>query len=116
MPPTRRLAEEPPERAERPPEPVPEEPALLALQRSAGNAAVTRLLARDALSIALGDAPLAAPNLNLPAGALDDWKAAGERHADGSLAKSIELNQKRFGYTDELRAILTNTARAMGWL
>lgn len=78
MPPIRRLADEPPQRAEPPPAPVPEEPALLALQRSAGNAAVTRLLARDLLSNALGDAPLAAPNLNLPAGALDDWKAAGE--------------------------------------
>ena len=47
---------------------------------------------------------------------LADWKAATERHADGSLAKSIELNQKRFGYGDELKAILTNTAKAMGWL
>ncbi len=47
---------------------------------------------------------------------LADWKAATERHADGSLAKSIELNQKRFGYTDELKAILRNTASAVGWL
>jgi hypothetical protein len=47
---------------------------------------------------------------------LADWKAATERHADGSLARSLELNQKRFGYSDELRAILTNTAKAMGWL
>ena len=47
---------------------------------------------------------------------LADWKAATERHADGSLAKSIELNQKRFGYGDELKAILANTAKAMGWL
>jgi len=47
---------------------------------------------------------------------LADWKAATERHADGDLAKSIELNQKRFGYGDELKGILSNTARAMGWL
>lgn len=47
---------------------------------------------------------------------LADWKAATERHADGSLARSIEINQKRFGYSDELRAILTNTAKAMGWM
>lgn len=47
---------------------------------------------------------------------LADWKAATERHADGDLLKSIELNQKRFGYTDELKTILTNTARVMGWL
>lgn len=47
---------------------------------------------------------------------LCDWKAATERHADGSLARSIEINQTRFGYSDELKAILTNTARAMGWI
>ena len=81
MPPTRRLADEPSERAEPAPAPVPEEPALLALQRSAGNAAVTRLLSRDLLSNALGDAPLATPtpNLNLPVGGLEDYAAAGER-------------------------------------
>ena len=45
---------------------------------------------------------------------LVDWKAATERHADGSLAKSIEINQKRFEYSDELKAILRNTASAMG--
>ena len=72
MPPIRRLADEPSQRAEPPPAPAPEEPALLALQRSAGNAAVTRLLSRDLLSNALGDAPLAAPNLNLPVGGLED--------------------------------------------
>ena len=82
MPPTRRLSDEPPERAERPPEPVPQEPALLALQRSAGNAAVTRLLARDLLSNALGDAPVAAPAYNVrdPLGVGDlmaDETAAG---------------------------------------
>ena len=51
MPPVRRLADEPAEtvpaqRAEAPPE-----PAVLALQRSAGNAAVAQMLARDALSM-----------------------------------------------------------------
>jgi len=82
MPPTRRLAEEPPERAEQPPEPVPLQPTLLVLQRSAGNAAVTRLLARDLLSNALGDAPVAAPAYNVrdPLGVGDlmaDETAAG---------------------------------------
>jgi len=38
-----------------------------------------------------------------------DWKAATERHHDGDLEKSIELNQKRFGYSDELKAILLRT-------
>lgn len=47
---------------------------------------------------------------------LCDWKAATMRHADGDLAKSIEINQKRFGYSDELKAILANTAARMGWL
>lgn len=47
---------------------------------------------------------------------LCDWKAATERHADGSLPRSIEINQKRFGYSDELRMILENTARSLGWL
>ncbi len=45
---------------------------------------------------------------------LCDWKAASERHADGNLARSIELNQERFGYGDELRGILENTARELG--
>lgn len=40
---------------------------------------------------------------------LCDWKAATLRHADGNIAKSLELNQKRFGYSDELKEILRNT-------
>lgn len=47
---------------------------------------------------------------------LADWKAATMRHADGDLSKSIEINQKRFGYSDELKAILKNTATRLGWL
>ena len=38
-----------------------------------------------------------------------DWKAASERHSDGDIMKSIEINQKRFGYSDELKQILINT-------
>lgn len=38
-----------------------------------------------------------------------DWKAASMRHADGDISRSIELNQKRFGYSDELKQILINT-------
>ena len=38
-----------------------------------------------------------------------DWKAASERHNDGDIYKSIEINQKRFGYSDELKIIFTNT-------
>jgi hypothetical protein len=39
-----------------------------------------------------------------------DWKAATLRHKDGDIIKSIEQNQKRFGYSDELKAIFLNTA------
>lgn len=44
---------------------------------------------------------------------LCDWKAATMRHADGDLAKSIEINQSRFGYSDELKSILVNTAKEL---
>lgn len=47
---------------------------------------------------------------------LCDWKAAGERHADGSIAASLEKNQARFGIGTQLQAILENTARELGWL
>src|SRR3954469_19327953 len=40
---------------------------------------------------------------------LCDWKAATMRHADGDILRSIEINQKRFGYTDEMKQILLNT-------
>lgn len=39
-----------------------------------------------------------------------DWKAATLRHDDGNLRKSIAINQKRFGFSDELTAIFLNTA------
>lgn len=38
-----------------------------------------------------------------------DWKAASLRHHDGDVNKSIEINQKRFGYSDELKQIFYNT-------
>ena len=40
---------------------------------------------------------------------LADWKAATLRHNDGDIRKSIEINQQRFGYSDELKQILLNT-------
>ena len=42
-----------------------------------------------------------------------DWRAATQRHADGDIMKSIEINQKRFGYGDELKQILINTIEAL---
>ena len=38
-----------------------------------------------------------------------DWKAASIRHKDGDINKSIEINKKRFGITDQLAQILKNT-------
>ena len=46
---------------------------------------------------------------------LCDWKAATMRHADGDIMKSIEHNQKRFGYSNELASIFKNTIRDLGW-
>jgi len=42
---------------------------------------------------------------------LCDWKASSMRHNDGNLLKSIQINQQRFKYSDELKAILENTAK-----
>lgn len=39
-----------------------------------------------------------------------DWKAAGERHKDGNIFKSIEINKKRFKLSDQLTKIFENTA------
>lgn len=47
---------------------------------------------------------------------LCDWKAATGRHADGDLARSLVIQQERFGMTNQLTGILDNTARAFGWL
>ena len=38
-----------------------------------------------------------------------DWYAASQRHNNGDVFKSIEINQERFGYTDEVKMILINT-------
>lgn len=40
-----------------------------------------------------------------------DWKAAGERHNDGNIWKSIEHNKVRFGMSEQLVAIFENTAK-----
>jgi hypothetical protein len=38
-----------------------------------------------------------------------DWYAATKRHNDGDIMKSIKINQGRFGYSDDLKAIFENT-------
>ena len=40
---------------------------------------------------------------------LIDWKAASLRHANGDIWKSIELNQERFGYSNEMKDLLKRT-------
>jgi hypothetical protein len=42
-----------------------------------------------------------------------DWIAASRRHADGDVRRSIEINQERFGYSDDLKRILQNTVDAL---
>lgn len=39
-----------------------------------------------------------------------DWFAATQRHADGDIFKSIDLNKDRFQLSDQLVRILRNTA------
>lgn len=42
-----------------------------------------------------------------------DWKASGERHNDGNIYKSIEINKKRFKMSDQLEEIFINTAKKL---
>lgn len=44
-----------------------------------------------------------------------DWKAAGERHADGNIYKSIEINKDRFNLSEQVVDIFKNTANRLGW-
>lgn len=44
-----------------------------------------------------------------------DWKAAGERYKNGSIAQSLAHNRERFGISDQLYAILENTVKELGW-
>ena len=40
-----------------------------------------------------------------------DWYAAVKRHDDGDIHKSIEINQKRFNFSDDLKAIFENSIK-----
>ncbi len=44
-----------------------------------------------------------------------DWKAAGERHNDGNIYKSIEHNKERFKMSGQLTDIFKNTADRIGY-
>jgi len=43
-----------------------------------------------------------------------DWMAATQRHNDGDIMRSIEYNQKRFGYGNPLADIFRNTVKFFG--
>jgi predicted alpha/beta superfamily hydrolase len=47
---------------------------------------------------------------------LCDWKAAGERHANGSITNSLNINQTRFKIEHQLQSVLTNTAKEFNWI
>lgn len=42
---------------------------------------------------------------------LADWKAASERHSDGDIKKSLEINRERFKMSEQLYKILLNTVK-----
>lgn len=42
-----------------------------------------------------------------------DWKASSERHNDGNIHKSIEINGTRFNMSPQLVKILENTAKEL---
>lgn len=44
-----------------------------------------------------------------------DWKAATERHANGDIYKSIEINKKRFEISEQICNIFRNTANRLGY-
>lgn len=46
---------------------------------------------------------------------LCDWRAASERHADGSIMKSIEINAERFSISPEVVSLMKNTVVELGW-
>ena len=48
---------------------------------------------------------------------LMDWKAAGERHPGGmNIVRSIEVSSDRFAMGEQLKKILMNTVREIGWI
>ena len=44
---------------------------------------------------------------------LCDWKAASERHADGNIFQSIQINKTRFAMADQLAKIFENTVNKL---
>lgn len=44
-----------------------------------------------------------------------DWKAATERHANGDIYKSIEINKDRFKISEQICNIFKNTAERLNY-
>lgn len=44
-----------------------------------------------------------------------DWKASTERHNDGDIYKSIEINKERFNLSEQVKSIYINTAKRLGY-
>lgn len=42
-----------------------------------------------------------------------DWYCASKRHNNGNIRKSIEYNQQRFGFSDDLAQIFYNTIESL---
>jgi len=48
---------------------------------------------------------------------LMDWKAAGERHPGGmNIVRSVEISSDRFALGEQMKKILMNTVREIGWI
>jgi len=46
---------------------------------------------------------------------LMDWKAATERHDNGDIHESLDINKERFNMSDQLYDILKNTVKNFNW-
>lgn len=44
-----------------------------------------------------------------------DWKAATERHDNGDIYKSIDINKNRFNISEQICDIFKNTAKRLGY-
>lgn len=44
-----------------------------------------------------------------------DWKASTERHEDGNIYKSIEINKNRFNLSEQIVDIFNNTAKRLNY-
>lgn len=43
-----------------------------------------------------------------------DWVIASQQHPKGDIEQSIEVNQQRFGYSDDLKQIFKNSIKLLG--